>query len=152
MNSQVREAGRMELSDHQIVERLQAAADAEDVFAATREWSLEKMRLSIQSRGDYFDRKGEVVFELADGEEVLRVCMCSLPVTIGRGEKADCLLNFEGVSRLHCRLERIGNLIRICDAGSKNGTLLNGKLIDYEDLCDGDEVKIGTATLRVKRA
>lgn len=150
MNVQIDDEQAISLSDDQIIERLQAASDAEDVFAATREWSLEKMRLSIQSRGDYFDRKGTVVFEL-DGEEVLRVCMCSLPVTIGNGEKADCRLDFEGISRLHCRLESVGNLMRLCDAGSKNGTRLNGKAIDYEDLCDGDELELGVVSLRVRR-
>lgn len=144
------EEGTLALSDDQILERLQAAAEAEDVFAATREWSLEKMRLSIHSRGDYFDRSGAVGFEL-DGEEVLRVCMCRLPVTIGRGVKADCHLEYKGVSRLHCRLEAIGNLVRVCDAGSKNGTILNGKRIDFEDLCDGDELELGSVSLRVKR-
>lgn len=150
MNMQIEDEKTMELSDTQIIARLQAAAEAEDVFTATREWSLEKMRLAIHSRGDYFDRKGVVLFEL-DGEEVLQVCMCRLPVTIGCGDKADCRLGYEGISRLHCRLEAIGNLVRIFDAGSKNGTLLNGKPIDYEDLCDGDELQLGSVFLRVKR-
>ena len=140
----------MDLSDSQIIERLQDAADAEDVFAATREWSLDKMRLSILSRGDYFDREGFVSFE-DNGEEVFRVCVSRLPVTVGCGEKADCRLDFEGVSRLHCRLEPVGNLIRIFDAGSKNGTILNGKVIKQEDLCDGDELQLGRLSLRVKR-
>jgi pSer/pThr/pTyr-binding forkhead associated (FHA) protein len=150
MNAQVMPNTPDKFSDAQIIQRLQDAAEAEDVFAATREWSLEKMRLSIKSRGDYFDRKGAVVIEL-DGEDVLRVCMCNLPVTIGRGEKSDCRLVYEGISRLHCRLERVGNLVRLCDAGSKNGTHLNGKSIDFEDLCDGDELKLGVVSLRVKR-
>ncbi|VGO12094.1 Glycogen accumulation regulator GarA [Pontiella desulfatans] len=139
------------LSDNQIIERLQDAAEAEDVFSATREWSLEKMRLSIHSRGDYFDRQGLVSFE-RDGNEALRVELSSMPATIGRGEKADCKLDFGGVSRLHCRLERVGNLVRICDAGSKNGTILNGKKIDFEDLCDGDELQLGSVLLRIRRA
>jgi pSer/pThr/pTyr-binding forkhead associated (FHA) protein len=139
-----------ELSDVQIIAKLREAADTADVFAATREWSLEKMRQSIRSRGDFFDRKGAVVFEL-DGQEVLRVCACALPVTIGSGEKADCRLVYEGISRVHCRLEVIGNLVRLCDAGSKNGTRLNGKPIDFEDLCDGDEIQIGSISVRVRR-
>lgn len=139
------------LSDDQIIDRLQDATEAEDVFTATREWSLEKMRLSIKSRGDYFERKSAVIFE-HDGNQALQVEVGELPVTIGRGEKADFRLDIDGVSRLHCRLERVGNLVRLCDAGSKNGTLLNGKRIDFEDLCDGDEVKLGVLSLRVKRA
>ena len=138
------------LSDMQIIKTLQDASDTEDVFAATREWSLEKMRKSIQSRGDFFDRKGTVAFEL-DGREVLNACMCALPITIGSGEKTDCRLNYEGISRVHCRLETIGNLVRLCDNSSKNGTRLNGKWIEFEDLCDGDEIQIGSISMRVKR-
>ena len=138
------------LSDMQIIKTLQDASDTEDVFVATREWSLKKMRRSIQSRGDFFDRKGMVVFEL-DGREVLNACMCALPITIGSGEKADCRLDYEGISRVHCRLEAIGNLVRLCDNGAKNGTRLNGKRIDFEDLCDGDEIQIGSISMRVKR-
>jgi pSer/pThr/pTyr-binding forkhead associated (FHA) protein len=77
--------------------------------------------------------------------------MCDLPVTIGRAENADLRLDHESVSRLHCRMEKVGNLIRLLDAGSKNGTFLNGSRIDSEDLCDGDELQIGSVTLRVKR-
>lgn len=150
MKTQIKTEEGGGLSDNQIIERLQDASEVKDVFAATREWSLEKMRISIHSRGDYFDRQGMLAFEL-DGREVLRVGSCVLPVTVGRGEKADCLLDFEGISRLHCRLERVGNLIRLCDAGSKNGTFLNGMRIDFEDLCDGDEVKLGNISFRVKR-
>lgn len=138
------------LSDEQIIETLQDASDNEQVFASTREWSMEKMRQSIESRGDYFDRKGVVVFEVA-GRELLRVCMCSMPVTIGSGEKADVRLEHEGISRVHCRLEAVGNLVRICDAHSKNGLWLNGCRIEAEELCDGDEVAIGTLSFRVKR-
>lgn len=145
-----RETGDAGLSDTQIIETLQEGADTADVFAATREWSLEKMRLSIKSRGDFFGRKGSVVFEL-DGQEVLNACMCTLPITIGSGKKADCRLAYDGISRVHCRLEAIGNLVRLCDAGSKNGTLLNGKPIDFEDLRDGDEIQIGSVSVRVKR-
>ena len=138
------------LSDTQIIEKLKEAADADDVFTATRKWSLEKMRQSIWSRGDFFDRKGALVFEL-NGQEVLRVCICSLPVTIGSGEKADCRLDYEGISRVHCQLESVGNLVRLRDDGSKNGTRLNGKAIECEDLCDGDEIQLGSVSLRVKR-
>jgi len=139
------------LCDDDIVKALRDAADAEEVFSATREWSLDKMRQAIYSRGDYFDRKGVIIFEY-NGKELLRVCICSLPVTIGSGERADCRLDFEGVSRVHCRLEAVGNLVRLYDCESKNGTRLNGTPVAYEDLRDGDTLQLGTVFLRVKRA
>jgi len=137
-------------SDTHIIKRLNEAAENDDVFAATRDWSMKRMRMAVQSRGDLFDRKSIVAFE-QDGQEVLRLCMCDLPVTIGRGEKVDCRLQNDGISRLQCRLEQVGNLVRLSDAGSKNGTLLNGRKIKAEELCDGDIVQIGSLILRVKR-
>lgn len=137
-------------SDNQIIKTLQETVDSADVFSATREWSLEKMRQSIRSRGDYFDRNGAVIFELA-GNEVLRASVSNMPLTVGRGEKADLRLDYPGVSRVHCRLEAVGSLVRLSDIGSKNGVRLNGKRIDHEDLSDGDEIQIGTISVRVRR-
>lgn len=137
-------------SDDRIIEQLKNAADAEDVFSATSDWNYDKLRNSVKSRGDFFDRHGSIVFE-HEGEEVLSIPVSSLPITIGSGEKADCRLEFEGVSRVHCHLESIGSLVRICDDGSKNGVRLNGKKIIAEELCDGDELSIGSVSLRVKR-
>ncbi|VGO12081.1 FHA domain-containing protein FhaA [Pontiella desulfatans] len=144
------ETNNDELSDTQIIKTLQDAADSGDVFASTREWSLEKMRESINSRGDYFDRNGAVVFEL-EGREVFRISVNSLPVTIGSGEYADFRLDYAGISRVHCRLVAVGNLVRISDDHSKNGVRLNGKSIEAEDLCDGDVLQLGTVQLRVGR-
>jgi len=138
------------ISDKLMIRDLQAATDSSEVFFSARELSLENMRLSVPSRGDFFDRKSILSFEL-DGVDVLRVSMCDLPVTVGRGERVDCRLDVEGISRVHCRLERVGGLVRLCDAGSKNGTRVNGKEIEMQDLCEGDTVQIGTACLRVRR-
>lgn len=140
-----------EYSDAFMIEELRKTVDSSDVFSATREWSLANLRRSVPSRGDCFDRKGVLVFDL-DDVEVLSVCVSDLPVTIGRGERVDCRLNYEGISRVHCRLERVGSLVRLCDAGSKNGTLVNGNQVRSEDLCDGDIIQLGQASLRLRRA
>jgi len=137
-------------SDEEIIAALREAAEPEKVFESNRDWNLEKMRCSVGSRGDFFDRKGGVVFE-RDGEPVLRACVCDLPATVGSGEKADCRLLFEGVSRIHCRLLAVGSLVRLEDAGSKNGTWLNGRKIEAEDLCEGDELRLGALVVRVRR-
>jgi len=83
---------------------------------------------------------------------MLRVPVACLPATIGCGEKVDYVLEYPVVSRLHFHLESIGNLIRICDDASTNGIYLNRKKIDAEDLCDGDEVAVGTLSLRIRKA
>jgi len=139
-----------EISDEMMIRNLQEIVDSAGVFSATRKMGLENMRLSVLSRGDFFDRKSVVSFELK-GVEVFSVSMCDLPATIGRGERVDCHLDYEGISRVHCRLERVGGLVRLFDAGSKNGTLLNKKEIQMQDLCDGDVIQLGSVCLRVRR-
>ena len=58
-----------------------------------------------------------------------------------------------GVSRLHARLVRRGDLLYITDLGSTNGTALNGrKLIPNGErlLRDGDELHLGRMRVRVR--
>jgi hypothetical protein len=137
-------------SDELMIRDLQEAVDSGSAFYAASARGFANMRQTMPSRGDYFERKSFVTFEL-NGVEVLSVSMCELPVTIGRGERVDCRLDYDGISRVHCRLERVGGLVRLCDAGSKNGILVNEKKIQVQDLCDGDVVQLGTACLRVRR-
>lgn len=137
-------------SDDQILGALKETLGSGEVFKAAHNWCFEEMSQSVHSRGDFFDRNSSVVFERA-GKEVLKIPVKNLTVTIGRGEQADCRLDDEGVSRSHCRLERIGGLVRISDNDSKNGIMLNGKKIMSEELCDGDELIIGSISLRIRR-
>ena len=137
-------------SDEQLLETLRLSYDASDAFLSIGIWGRERFKESIHSRGDCFDRCGAVVFERNE-QEVLRIPVASLPATIGSSRKADFVLNEEGVSRLHCHLEPVGSLVRICDNDSTNGLKLNHKKIDQEDLCDGDELKLGSATFIVRK-
>ncbi len=140
-----------DVSDRRIIETLRNAAEESEAFSATSEWGYGRLMQSFDSRGDCFDRSGAVVFEY-EGTEVLRVPVACLPATIGCGEKVDYVLDHPGISRMHCHLESAGNLVRICDNASTNGIFLNRKRIKSEDLCDGDEVKLGTALLRIRKA
>jgi hypothetical protein len=138
------------LSDAQIIESIQSSAEEAEAFCAPSQWGYEKLKVSIASRGDSFDRCGEIIFE-EDGKEILRIPVACMPVTIGSGEKVDYALDFPGLSRMHCHLEYIGSLVRIHDDASTNGVVLNGKKIASEDLCDGDEVKLGMVSLRIRK-
>lgn len=138
------------LSDEHILKSIQSSAEETGAFTATSQWGYERLRASVASRGDSFDRRGAVVME-KDGGELLRIPVAGLPSTIGSGATADFVLEHEGVSRLHCHLESVGSLVRIVDDGSTNGLLLNRKKVDAEDLCDGDELAIGTLVLRVRK-
>jgi len=66
------------------------------------------------------------------------------PVTIvGRDETADLRVLDAGVSREHCRIERAGEGVRLVDAGSRNGTVVNGSATREHPLSPGDRISLG---------
>jgi DNA-binding response OmpR family regulator len=65
---------------------------------------------------------------------------------IGRGEECDLTISDRQVSRHHARIRRTPSGYRIEDLGSKNGTHLNGALIEAPELLqDGDDIQIALA-------
>ena len=65
-------------------------------------------------------------------------------LTIGRDPESDVFLNDMTVSRMHAVVELIGEAVKVTDAGSLNGTYVNGVLVDSAELSHGDAVQIGT--------
>ena len=82
---------------------------------------------------------------LPDGS---RVTVGEEPVTIGRMADSSVVLTDESVSRRHAEVRRQGSDIVVVDLGSTNGTKVNGAGIRERRLQDGDEVTVGTTTLR----
>jgi len=82
---------------------------------------------------------------LSDGS---RVPVADEPVTIGR--MADCaiVLTDESVSRRHAEIRRLGSNIVVVDLGSTNGTKVNGAGVKERRLNDGDEITVGTTSMR----
>jgi DNA-binding winged helix-turn-helix (wHTH) protein len=67
---------------------------------------------------------------------------------IGRAPDAAIQIDSPGMSRYHARIHVAGSNVTLEDAGSKNGTLLNGtRITTAEPLADGDEIRLGTVTL-----
>lgn len=73
-------------------------------------------------------------------------------ITIGRGSEYDMVLEEDMVSRQHARVSTYNGDIIIVDLDSTNGTLVNGTPVSEQQLNIGDEVGIGTVTLRVVEA
>jgi len=82
-------------------------------------------------------------------------------VEIGRGPEravriADARLRLDlpdrWTSRLHMRFARAGEDWAVEDAGSKNGTLVNGRRVERAALVDGDFVECGGTFLVLRRA
>src|SRR5436190_7961494 len=62
---------------------------------------------------------------------------------IGRREDCDLRIPLGDVSRKHCRLILDGELIKVEDLGSSNGTYRNGERVQQADLSAGDTLQVG---------
>ena len=65
-------------------------------------------------------------------------------LTVGRDPNSDIFLNDVTVSRVHAHLTCTNNEVSVADAGSLNGTYVNGQIVDAAVLNSGDVVQIGT--------
>ena len=70
------------------------------------------------------------------------------PITIGRAPDCDVVLADAEVSRHHAEVRRADGGFVVVDLGSMNGTRVNGAGVRERALADGDEIAIGTATMR----
>lgn len=71
-------------------------------------------------------------------------------LTIGRGERAEILIDHPTISREHALFINRGPVPRLKDLGSRNGTRLNGKQLQSKEevpLEDGARIEIGPATI-----
>ncbi|MGE0685863.1 MAG: FHA domain-containing protein [Dehalococcoidia bacterium] len=64
-------------------------------------------------------------------------------VVLGRGVGGTGEVNHPQVSRLHARVVNVGGQIVIEDAGSAQGTFVNGTRVDRQTLQEGDNVRLG---------
>ncbi|MCM3887437.1 FhaA domain-containing protein [Frankia sp. R82] len=71
---------------------------------------------------------------------------------IGRSVECDIRLNDTGVSRRHGEIRRLpdGQFLYV-DAGSTNGSLVNGRAARQVKLVNGDRIELGTATIVFRR-
>lgn len=65
-------------------------------------------------------------------------------LTIGRDPKSDIFLNDTTVSRIHATIDCEADIVSVSDAGSLNGTYVNGQIVESAMLADGDVLQIGT--------
>ena len=66
---------------------------------------------------------------------------------IGRAMSAQLRLNDDGISRRHCRILSIGGRVIVEDLGSANGTLVNGEMVQHQELKEGDKIRLGANTM-----
>lgn len=74
-----------------------------------------------------------------------------LPMTIGRGSKADLIISHPTVSREHCKLTEIKGELLVSDNGSSNGTFVDGEKIEKPTIVrSGQILAIGPLTFRAE--
>ncbi len=91
------------------------------------------------------DRRFPVRYE---GREQDRIVLRGDRLTIGRQEDRDVFIDHPLVSRRHAVLVREGASWLIVDAGSRNGTFINGRPIIQCVAAEGDLVQFGTVRFR----
>jgi hypothetical protein len=77
-----------------------------------------------------------------------RIPVADQPVVIGRLSTCDIPLGDPQVSRRHAEVRRDSEGFSVVDLGSTNGTAVNGATVRERRLSDGDELRIGSATIR----
>src|SRR3954469_7387308 len=72
--------------------------------------------------------------------------------SVGRHDDCSVRIKSSQVSRKHCELFEKKGMLLVKDLGSSNGTFVNGKKIQGQQVLEpGDELTIGQVTLRVAR-
>lgn len=111
---------------------------------ATPDW-LREARAQLPATGDYL-----IFCDDESGEEVEAFPIEPGWTRIGRSAAADIRLDDPSVSRRHALVvSEPGKRIRVLDDRSLNGVLLNGDMIEWARLSDGDELTIGRYRLFV---
>jgi hypothetical protein len=77
-----------------------------------------------------------------------RIPVAERPILIGRLSSCDIPLGDPQVSRRHAEVRRDAEGFAVFDLGSTNGTVVNGAPVRERRLSDGDELRIGSATIR----
>jgi pSer/pThr/pTyr-binding forkhead associated (FHA) protein len=69
-------------------------------------------------------------------------------LTIGRSPDSDVVIPDIQVSRTHCEIEETKDGWVVRDLDSRNGTFVGGMTVGQFVLDDGDEIRVGNATIR----
>jgi pSer/pThr/pTyr-binding forkhead associated (FHA) protein len=71
------------------------------------------------------------------------------PLSVGRAVTNDCAIVDPTISRKHAELRLTPQGIEVSDAGSSNGTFVNGVQVDRSLVVPGDQLTFGKVAFRV---
>ena len=81
-------------------------------------------------------------------KRILRITSGSVR-TVGRGPRADFVVDAPLVSRVHCRLAATESILTVEDLQSTNGTFVNDRPVAESPLRNGDRLRLGRLELTV---
>lgn len=82
---------------------------------------------------------------LDSGNAVREYFLEDSPLCLGSGSQADIVLEDQGISRIHARISKEGEMLFIKDMNSTNGTWVNDRRLTVYELCpvrNGDIIKL----------
>ena len=86
-----------------------------------------------------------MVLKYKDAEGALEIFdLAEKAITLGRSTEADILIEDEKVSRMHCGIRYEDGEYSVRDLKSRNGTYVNGELVDWMRLSPGDKIRLGS--------
>jgi transcriptional regulator with GAF, ATPase, and Fis domain len=88
----------------------------------------------------------KLILDLPDGRRT-ETALKEGPAWIGRSRENEVPIADVRASRRHCCVEPAGGAWWLRDDGSRNGTLLNGKLVERAKLAPGDVIEIGATKI-----
>ena len=93
----------------------------------------------------------DLVLEIVEGSTPGLQMPLSGPPEIGRDKECGFVLDDQLVSRRHLRAEPKGDVLRVEDLGSLNGTFVNGNQIhSATDVFPGDQLLLGVTVLELR--
>ena len=96
-------------------------------------------------------RVANLAIEVAEGPDAGRVTrLARAEIRVGRGNECDLVLRDGTVSLHHVTLLVRGHSVRVIDAGSRNGTMLDGCRVVDAFAREGSLIVVGRSTLRIQ--
>lgn len=95
--------------------------------------------------GELQTAQGRLLYQGSQGQDSFYIDKESF--LIGGNQKADGVLSASGISRNHARITKEKDVYCLTDLNSRNGTYLNGQLLEYKKKCEihpGDRIRFAT--------
>ncbi len=78
------------------------------------------------------------------------ISLIDFPRRLGRGTESDVCVEDRWVSRDHCEIDLVDDILIVRDLASKHGTFVNGCPVTEAELKPGDVLNIGLSRFRVQ--